>query len=81
MRRKHAGYTHKRTAMSCITSARFCYMGHINGVSQQKATRPVTHLTAEIPASFRQSHGPLSAVGVLVYGLANEMREVGYSLE
>ena len=44
-----------------------CIM-HSTYVSQQKATRLVAPLTSP------QSHGPLSAVRVLIYGLARPMR-------
>ena len=44
------------------------------GVSQKKATRLVAPLAAGTPASFSQLHGHLSAVGVLIYGLARPMR-------
>ena len=55
---------------TCITTARVGYQG----VSQQEATRLVAPLAAGTPVSSSQLHGPLSAVGVLIYGLARPMR-------
>ena len=57
-----------------ITTARIGYVAPIQGVIQQKATRLVAPLAAETPASSPQLHGPLSAVGVLIYGLARPIR-------
>ena len=59
---------------TCITTARIGYVASIQGVSQQKATRQVAPLAAVTPASSPQLHGPLSAVGVLIYGLARPMK-------
>ena len=56
---------------TCITTARVGYQG----VSQREATRLVAPLAAGTPVSSSQLHGPLSAVGVLVYGLARPMRQ------
>ena len=68
-------HTHMHTCTcTCITTARVGYMAPIQGVSQQKATRLVAPLAAGTPASSPQLHGPLSAVGVLIYGLARPMR-------
>ena len=58
----------------CITTARIGYMTLIQGMSQQKATRLVALLAVVTPASFPQLHCPLSAVDVLIYGLARPMR-------
>ena len=66
-------HTHTCTC-TCITTARVGYVAPIQGVSQQKATRQVSPLAAGTPASSSQLHGPLSAVGVLMYGLTRPMR-------
>ena len=69
--------THARACAhicTCITTARIGYVAPIQRVSQQKATRLVAPLAAGTPASSSQLHGPLSAVGVLIYGLARPMR-------
>ena len=51
------------------------YMAPINlGVSQKEAARLVAPLAAGIPALSPQLHGPLSAVGVLICGLARPTR-------
>ena len=47
---------------------------HNLGVSQQEATRLVAPLAAGTPALSPQLHGPLSAVGVLICGLARPTR-------
>ena len=65
--------THTCTC-TCITTARIGYVAPIQGVSQQKATRLVAPLAVGTPASSPQLHGSLSAVGVLIYGLARPMR-------
>ena len=57
-----------------ITTARIGYVAPFQGVSQQKATRLVAPLAAVTLASSPQLHGPLSAVGVLICGLARPMR-------
>ena len=65
---------HTPHTCTCITAVRIGYVAPIQGVSQQKATKLVATLAAGTPASSSQLHGPLSAVGVLVYGLARPMR-------
>ena len=52
-----------------FTTARNC-PPIILGVSQQEATRPVALLATGTPTLSPQLHGPLSAVGVLICGLA-----------
>ena len=63
---------------TCITTAGIGYVapfrGREGGGSQQEATRLVAPLAVGTPASSPQLHGPLSAVGVLIYGLARSMR-------
>ena len=73
MRKAKGTYVCTRTH-TCITTARIGHVAPIQGVSQQKATRPVAPLAAGTPTSSSQLHGPLSAVGVLIYGLARPMR-------
>ena len=68
-------HTHTHTCTcTCITTARIGHVAPFQGVSQQKATRLVAPLAAVTPASSPQLHGPLSAVEVLIYGLARPMR-------
>ena len=66
--------THYIRTCTCITTARIGYVVPIQGMSQQEATRLVALLVAGTPASYSQLYGPLSAVGVLIYGLARLMR-------
>ena len=68
--------THTHTC-TCIIFAIIGYVVPIQEVRQQKATRLVAPLAARIADSSPQLHGPLSAVGVLLYGLARPTDEWG----
>ena len=58
-----------------IPQTRLSYVDPINGVNQQVAIRPVAPLAADTPALLPQLHGSLSAVEVLMYGLARPLHE------
>ena len=69
-------HTHAHTCIVLeFTTARNWLCGpHNLGVSQQEAKRVVEPLAAGTPASSPQLHGPLSAVEVLICGLARPAR-------
>ena len=68
-------HTHTLVLLLVFSTARNWLCGpHNLGVSQQEATRLVAPLAVGTPTSSPQLHGPLSAVGVLICGLARPRR-------
>ena len=77
--RTHAHtHTHTHTLLLVLPLPELAmYAAPIQGASQQEATRQVALLAAGTPTSSHQLHGLLSAVGVLIYGLARPTDERG----
>ena len=73
-------HTHTHTLVLVFTTARTDYVVPIQGVSQQELTRLVVPLAAGTPAVSPHLHGPLSALGTLLW-LARPMRWERYGLE